>query len=141
MGSMTLAAPNKQELAWLADNLARARAMATKYGGDATLAGLDGLWTTWCAALRESGDDPNPLINMVGIALGQHLVDTLGLAWVLATDDAGTELAVHGQPNDVLIYPCNLVGKRWQSGETDFVARVGGELVRDISALQRAATS
>ena len=118
--------------------------MAKKYGGDGealvrpTLAGLDGLWATWCSAVRESGDDPNPLINMVGIALGQHLIDALGLVWVIATDEFGTELAVHGEQNDVLIYPCNLVAKRWQSGETEFVSRVAAELVRDISGLRPA---
>jgi hypothetical protein len=142
-----LEAPNAQELAWIADNLARATAMAKKYGGDEdtldrpTLAGLDGLWSRWCAALRESDGDPNPLINMVGIALGQHLVDALGLEWVIATDDAGTELAVHGEPNDVMIYPCNLVGKRWQSRETVFVAAMGASLIRDVTAIRSASTS
>ena len=143
MGARKLEAPTEQERAWIADNLARATAMAKKYGGDPetlarpTLAGLDGLWATWSAALRDSGDDPNPLINMVGVALGQHLVEALGLTWVIATDEYGTELAVHGEPNDVLIYPCNLVAKRWQAGETEFVARVGAEVVRDVGGLRR----
>lgn len=117
--------------------------MAKKYGGDdealarPTLAGLDGLWATWCSALRESGDDPNALINMVGIALGQHLVDALGLVWVIATDEFGTELAVHGERNDVLVYPCNLVAKRWQSGEAEFVAEVGAALLQDTARAQK----
>ena len=46
---------------------------------------LDTLWATWSSALRESGGDPNALINMVGVAFGQHLVDTVGLAWVIAS--------------------------------------------------------
>lgn len=142
MPAAKLEAPNANELAWIAENLARATAMAHKYGGDAealarpTLGGLDQLWATWTASLREQAQDPNPLINMVGIALGQHLVDTLGLRWVIASDEYGTELAVHGEPGNVLVFPCNLVAKRWQSGETTFIARVGAELARDISALR-----
>lgn len=134
---MKLDAPNEGELAYISDHLGRAWAMAEKYGGGATtpLGKLDGLWTSWCEALRESGDDPNPLINMVGIALGQHLVDTAGLAWVIATDEHGTELALHGAATNMLVYPCNLVAKRWQSGETEFVERVGSAMIRDILAL------
>lgn|SRR5690349_19075 len=140
MASPKLEAPNDKERAWIADNLAKATVMATKYGGDAeglarpTLAGLDGLWAAMGAALRAAGKDPNPLINLVGIAFGQHLVDAVGLEWVVATDEYGTELAVHGEPNHVLIYPCNLVAKRWESRDTGFLARIGAEIVRDINA-------
>ncbi|HEY1817795.1 MAG TPA: DUF3806 domain-containing protein [Kofleriaceae bacterium] len=132
-----LDAPTERELAWIADNLTRATAMAKKYGGDAKeLAALDALWATWSAALRKSGGDPNPLINMVGVAFGQHLVDTAGLAWVLASDEHGTDLAVHGEPGSVLVYPCNFVAKRWQSGETEFFARTGAQLVADIKRIR-----
>lgn len=143
MSSAKLQAPNEQERAWIADNLARATAMAKKYGGDEetlarpTLQGLDGVWVTWQAALRKSGDDPNPLINMIGIAFGQHLVDALGLEWVIATDEYGTQLAVHGEPNNVLVYPCNLVAKRWESREPAFLAKVGAQMVRDVNAVRR----
>jgi hypothetical protein len=140
----TLEAPTDKELAWLAGNLAKATAMAAKYGGDAeglarpTLGGLDRLWAAWSDALRTAEKDPNPLIMMVGVALGQHLVDALGLAWVIATDEYGTELAVHGEVGDALVYPCNLVAKRWEAGETEFVERVGAQLVRDLRALRPA---
>lgn len=141
MGSPKLEPLTNSELAWIGDNLARATAMAKKYGGDAdsaqrpTLAGLDGLWRAWSVALRESGDDPNALINMVGVALGQHLVDEAGLAWVIVTDELGTDLAVYGAKNEILVVPCNLVAKRWQSGEPEFVLRVGNELVATIREL------
>ena len=61
--------PNGNELAWIADNVARGRAMAEKYGG------LDAVWTAFGASLRDSKDDPNFLINMIGLALGQRFVD------------------------------------------------------------------
>jgi hypothetical protein len=142
MGNAKLDALSDKEHAWIADNLSRALTMAKKYGGDAeaatrpTLAGLDGLWSTWTVALRESGQNPNALINMVGVAFGQHLVDELGLSWVIASDEHGTDLAVHGPQGNVLVFPCNLVAKRWQSGESEFVARVGAEMIRDIRRMR-----
>lgn len=137
----TLEAPNANELAWIADNVAKATELANKYGGDeatapATLAGLDAVWVTLGTALRESGEDPNFFINMVGLAFGQYLVDTVGVAWVLATDEHGTEIAVHGQPGDILVYPTNFVAKRWESGEAEFLAQVGSQMVADISRQQ-----
>ncbi|MFT3697487.1 MAG: DUF3806 domain-containing protein [Kofleriaceae bacterium] len=125
----TFQQPNESELAWIANNVARATEMARKYGG------LDDVWTSFSGALRASGDDPNTVINMVGIAIGQQLVDALGLSWVIATDEYGTELAVYREANNVLVYPCNLVAKRWQSGETNFIEPIVASMIRDIGAL------
>lgn len=132
--------PNENERAWIASNVAFATEMAHKYGapGSTPLAALDGVWTTLGTAIRESNQDPNNLINVIGCALGQHLVDELRLTWTLATDEYGTELAVHGQPGDVLVFPCNLAAKRWQSGATNWIANIGADLARDIRRLQGA---
>jgi hypothetical protein len=135
--------PDASELAWIADNVAKAAAMAKKYGGDdesltqPTLGGLDAVWVAFTATLRESGDDPNFLINMIGVAFGQYLVQALDMVWVVATDEYGTEMAVHGQPGDLLIYPTNLVAKRWKSGEGAFLASIGAQMIADISRLRK----
>jgi hypothetical protein len=118
--------------------------MAHKYGDDPeglpcpTLAALDTVWTTFGGALRESGDDPNAIINMIGLAFGQVLVDRLGLAWVVATDEHGTEIALHGELGDLLVYPTNLVGKRWASGEDKFLDALGTQMIADIAPRQDA---
>ncbi len=40
------------------------------------------------------------------------------MQWVVASDEHGTEVAVVGQPGDILIYPMNAVAKRW-TGESE----------------------
>ena len=65
----------------------------------------------------------NSVINAVGIAFGQSFVEGIGLSWVVATDEHGSEIAVHGLPGkgDIFIYPTNLVAKRWEHRQTHFL--------------------
>lgn len=43
------------------------------------------------------------------------------LRWVDASHALGTEIAVHGQPGDILLYPTNVVAKRWVAHEYGFL--------------------
>jgi hypothetical protein len=74
---------------------------------------VDELDALWAASLAEPDPviDTNTLINAVGLAFGQHLVDRLGVRWVVVTDECGTE-AAHEPRGDLLMFPPNLVGKR-----------------------------
>jgi hypothetical protein len=76
--------------------------------------------------------EANSVINCVGVAFGQHLVNTTPLEWVIASDEYGTELAVYGLPGngDILIYPQNFVTKRYEKG-------VGGFIKESINQIQR----
>ena len=80
----------------------------------------------------------NAVINQVGIAFGQSLVDGLGLNWVIATDEYGTDMAVYGLPNqgDVLVYPANFVAKRWERRETNFLEDAYRRIAEDVSAIR-----
>jgi len=106
--------------------------------GAHTLAALDRAFAAWL----DSGPavaEINAIINSVGIAFGQALVDGLGLEWVIATDDHGAELAVYGLPNrgDVLVYPANFVAKRWERRETNFLGEAYRRIVEDVRAIAR----
>ena len=70
------------------------------------------------------GNYANAVINAIGIAFGQYLVDTLGFQWCTVSDSHGQELAVVALPDTakVLVFPPNLVAKRWESGTTDFLS-------------------
>ena len=131
------------ERAWVAENVARARDLGRKYGGDPetssapSLAALDAIWSVFGAHLRSSGEDPNFLINMIGLAFGQRLVDELGLEWAVVTDEHGTEIAVHGQPNDILVFPTNAMAKRWTSGDENFVVDLYTAMAGDLRRLGR----
>ena len=121
-------APTAAELEWIRANLEVAGELAAMQGAARTSvtedpAVLDRIFDSWLADWEEGGSDargvePNDLVNAVGLAFGQLLVDTLGFEWVVATDAGGTELAVRAQPGDVLVYPANAAAKRLERRET-----------------------
>ena len=102
---------NQSEQEWVATNVGEATRMAD---GNLTPAALDELWA---ALLSEEPADPNPTINMIGLAFGQLLVDRLGLSWVALTDEHGTEIAVRGGAN-FTVFPTNFIAKRY-AGRAD----------------------
>jgi hypothetical protein len=133
---------NDGERAWVADNIAQACTFAKKYGGDpetvdrASLAALDRVWSLFTSNLRETGGDPNGVINMIGLAFGHHLATTCELSWVVATDEQGSEIALYGQLGEILIYPTNFVAKRWIAGEGAFMERVFEQIQADVTRLR-----
>ena len=121
--SQTILEPNPDEIEWIASNLQTMRTLiqqytATSIGEGITLRALDVVWSAWLSQHDNSKEDPNPLINSFGIAFGQSFVDKLGFSWVIVTDEHGTEIAVHGQPNDFLVFPPNFSpGRGWKRVE------------------------
>jgi hypothetical protein len=104
-----------------------------------TQAALDHAFAAWIASEPTETDLINAVINYVGIAFGQALVDGIGLKWVIATDEQGSELAVHGFPaqGDVLVYPANFVAKRWERRETNFLQKAYQQIGRDVRVVFR----
>ena len=133
--------PNPAEIAWIDANVATARefvaaagrqlAAHDSMGPDA----LDAAWSFWLSRFR-AGEDPNSAINAFGLAFGQYLLDRLKLSWKVVQDEYGTEIALHGQPNDVLIFPPNLVAKRFQSRTTGFFVPLAAELELQVRTLR-----
>jgi Domain of unknown function (DUF3806) len=116
---------NNAEREWIADNLSATREMIGEFSSESSdiePSALDAAYSMWLAQHDPETEDPNPVINAFGIAFGQYLVDHLQLQWIVASDKYGTEMAVHGQSGDILVYPANLVGKRYTTRETDFFA-------------------
>src|SRR5690349_14343473 len=94
---------NEKEAAWIKVQLNNASKFVEGFsppdgGQRVTLAALDRAFTAWVALGPSERDLVNAIVNYVGIAFGQALVDGLGLKWVIATDDHGSDLAVHGLP-------------------------------------------
>lgn len=124
---------NEAELAWVAENVTAARGALQESGheGDLIAESLDELWTLLRSQLA---DDPNQAINVVGLALGQLLVDRFDLDWVALTDEYGTEVAVRG-PSNFTVFPTNFVAKRYETGETGFLAPFVDEVARTLAQL------
>lgn len=94
---------NETELAWVKAQLESARHFVDDFSpGDAgqplTSAALDRASAAWLASGPTDGELINAVINYVGMAFGQALVDGIRLQWVIATDEQGSELAVYGLP-------------------------------------------
>jgi len=98
---------------------------------------LDAAWAAWLGRHIRGREDPNPFINAFGITFGQYLAERLDLSWKIGTDEDGTELALHGQPGDILVFPPSLVGKRYVAGVTQFFAEVFAEMEQSIGLTRR----
>lgn len=131
---------NQAELAWIGEHLnvlaeagvdvANARQLSAHY---------DALLADWLSVSEHQRPDPNPLINLIGLGLGECLTRQTGLSWVVASDDAGTEIALYGQVGDVLIYPTNAVAKRWVAGQAGFIPGFVEQALRSVAAFRNAA--
>ena len=135
---------NDAEREWLASCIDGARQLVAAYSpADASRpldAGiLDRAYSAWLATGDSDTDRINQVINAVGFAFGELLVEAARFRWVVATDQYGCEMALLALPGrgDVLVYPSNMVAKRWQSRETGFLAPLFGAItqqVRDVEA-------
>lgn len=145
-GEQRIERPNEAERAWIQANLQVSRSFATSYSGARVaervppLELLDHAWTQWLgeweARPPAERDDPNPVINGVGIAFGQHLVDALGLEWGVVTDEYGTELAVHGEPANIIVFPANLIAKRFEGRTVGFIVQVFHQVRSEIQSMR-----
>jgi len=121
---------NDAEREWVAAHVAAARRAIGE--GEITAPALDALWE------QTRGTEPpeqNDRVNVVGLALGQHLVDRFGLEWAVFSDEQGTEMAVRG-PSDLTVFPTNFVAKRYESGETHFIEPFVAEIGRTLGSLR-----
>jgi len=135
---------NDAERAWVVDECANARRLVELHWSDSTdhqltPAILDRAFiAAYKAAPKSDVDYVNSTINAIGIAFGQYLVDTLGFQWCAVFDDDGQELAVIALPDTakVLVFPPNLVAKRWFAGTTDFLVDVYAGIEDDLKVFR-----
>lgn len=124
------------EIDWRDQQLAVASLLAERYGGAPTdpvppAQLLDDIAAGWLDD-DDSRVDVNVVVNAIGIAFGAHLAAATGLSWVIATDEHGSDLALHGQPGDITVYPANAVAKRVAAGERHFVVPLLDDMTRGI---------
>lgn len=125
---MQISELNDSERAWLKAQLQLAYTLVETYGthssqGTIGPESLDVAWNAWISSSAQESEMANALVNATGSAFGQFLVNTAGLRWVVATDEHGTEMAIIAFEGtaDVIVYPMNLVAKRYETKEQGFI--------------------
>lgn len=131
---------NAAERDWLDGLLATGRMLVVNYGHEVetnelpTPEQLDDVLPRWEREPVETRVHANDVVHAFGAVLGAHLCRELQLQWILVRDEYGTELAVNGDPGDILLFPINATAKRLDRHEVvffeDFIESVRHEVER-----------
>jgi hypothetical protein len=70
------------------------------------------------------------VVEVVGLAIGEHLVRHGRMDWRIVTDAFGTDLGVVARRRPVSVIPTTIVATRWINGERGWIPGVVGHLVR-----------
>src|SRR6266487_2501840 len=94
---------NDAERNLLTSNIDAARRLVADYApadqsGSLDAGILDRTYSAWLANGETDGNRINQVINAIGSAFGQMLVDAAGFRWVVATDQYGCEMAILALP-------------------------------------------
>ena len=95
-------------------------------------ADLDSVAAAYDRALRrDHGDeDSSTVVELLGTAIGDHLVAVGGYRWVVSTDPFGTDLAVEPPRRGMPVVTRMLVAVRWMGRERGWIPGVVGHLAR-----------
>jgi hypothetical protein len=125
---------NAAERDWLDGLIAAGRNLVVHYGHSVatdelpTPVQLDEVFPRWAREPVETRVHANDVVHAFGAVLGAHLCRELQLRWILVRDEYGADLAVNGDPGDILLFPIDATAKRLDRGElVFFVPRGDGE--------------
>ena len=79
---------------------------------------------------RHESEDAAAVIEVLGTAIGDHLVAVGGYRWVVSTDPFGTDLAVEPPRRGVPVVTRMLVAVRWMARDRNWVTGVVEHLAR-----------
>src|SRR5690348_219473 len=93
---------NKSEEEWIRTGIEASGAFVQQFSGESVNGfpapgQLDTAFANWLAAHDPDTEDPNPIINLVGLGFGQLLADRCNLEWVVVRESGGAEIALLGQ--------------------------------------------
>ena len=94
-------------------------------------ADLDTIAAAYDRALDLHGhEDSSAVVELLGTAVGDHLVAVGGYRWVVSTDPFGTDLAVEPPRRGMPVVTRMLVATRWLNRERGWLPGVVGHLAR-----------
>ncbi|MCH9021835.1 MAG: DUF3806 domain-containing protein [Planctomycetes bacterium] len=136
---------NEAEEAWVRDELINAQSLIALHcpNENNDIKPLEILDKTFKAAfessLKSDENYANATINAIGIAFGQYLIDTLDFTWCAVSDEYGEDIAIVALPETakMLVFPTNLVSKRWCAGTTNFLWYVYKGIEGDLKEFKK----
>ena len=131
--------PNRDELEWIADNLAIGKKIVAVYadGSQLDLDSLDRAVVEWASRKESDRIAANDLVNALGIAFGHILGEAIGLKWAVVSDQNGVDIALHGNPGNILVFPTASVAKRIARAEVPLFRHLYERLSEDIQILRK----
>ena len=109
---------NDAERAFVDDQLGTLAEMQVDIHNSSSIAAAyDRLHADWAAVPEADRANPKHQINLIGIALGENLVQSTAMEWGIASDVFGVEIAVRDEKTDWQTFPVNSVAKRWFDDE------------------------
>ena len=98
---------------------------------------FDELLTEWLRLREPDRPDPAGVVNQIGLAFGQYVADHTDLEWAVATDQTGPDIALHRPRSDgsVVVYPTDLVSRRWQSEEMHMLPSLARTTIDTVSRI------
>jgi hypothetical protein len=127
---------SSSETAWVQENLTVLAEAEVPLSDMASLGEFfDAQLTSWLAAPQVERSDPNPVINLIGLGFGEYIRRECGMRWVLATDNHGSEIAIHRETGNVIMYPTNMVAKRWVAQERGAIPGLAAALIDSVHRL------
>src|ERR1700677_4851852 len=107
---------NESERQWLTSCIEGGKQLVTVFspsdsGQPITVAAHDRAYAGWLSTNESDGNRVNEVINSIGFAFGQLLVDEGAFQWVVVNDQFGTDVGIRALPGkaDVLVCPSHLV--------------------------------
>jgi hypothetical protein len=129
--------PGGAEEVWLAKHLSEAVQFIERHTGSVNgafdPARLDAAFTGWngCPVLER--EEERVVVNALGTAFGQWLVDTQSMAWVVLTDGDDDDFGVRHAQLEITVAPLAIAARRMQSGMNDFFTVLGRLIQREIA--------
>jgi hypothetical protein len=126
---------------YMADRLSDARLLVRKYAGnvadspfDAEV--LDNVLDRWRAA-KEDKEKPDKVIEALGFALGQGLVDSLDMEWQVWSDSTGEDLTVINRKYMINAYPLASAERAYTDKKVGSFQGIRTILIEELKAAEK----
>lgn len=113
-----------ESINWIAEKLNEAELLIIKYNGelpnskyDANL--LDKVLEEWRKSLSPEKETPEFVVEALGAALGQDLVDSLDCQWQVLVDEYGSDLTVVHKIHKINAFPFSSAKKAYTENKID----------------------